>query len=156
QLLVDIADAERLERAAHATDRDIEIVEGSDRADAQRTGLRRLRVDVVEMFEARRILDVIEQRQSVSPFRCLRVGWLGEWKPLKRGSDGGNKSGLQQGAAAQAHGGLQKGGWGRHVFSRATFRDRLCLFFESSHRLARHYGRTHSHSRGWTTAHCGF
>src|SRR5215470_3825597 len=33
--------------------------------------------------------------------------------------------------------------------------DRLCLFFESSHRLARHYGRTHSHSRGWPSALCG-
>src|SRR4029453_5868202 len=122
QLLVDVADAVRLERAAYVTDCDIEISEGSNCAHAHNATLRGLRADIFELLEARRILDVVEQREGVAPFGptldrlCTRR--LGEWKPLKRWGDGGNKSGMKQGSAAQAHWGLQEVGWGRHVFSR--------------------------------------
>jgi hypothetical protein len=88
-------------------DRDIEIVEGPERAHAHDAGLRRLRVHIVEMLEARRILDIVEQRQAVSPFGRLRKRSPDKRNPIKSGSDGGKQAGVKQEAAAQAHGGLQ-------------------------------------------------
>ena len=52
------------EAALHARRDHVEIVEGAERDLSHRAALRRSRIDVVEMLEARRIFDVAEQRQS--------------------------------------------------------------------------------------------
>ncbi len=96
-----------LKRAAHVADRDIEIIEGANLADAHDASLWRLRIDVVELLEARWILDVVKQRQGVSPFRRLRERSPDKRKPIKSGGDGGKQASVKQEAAAQAHGGLQ-------------------------------------------------
>src|SRR5262249_5150207 len=105
QLLVDIGDAECLERAAHTADRDVEIVEGADCAGADGASLRRLRVDIVELLEARWILDVVKQRQGVSPLRRLGTGVSDKRTPLESGGGSGKQASVKQEAAAQAHGG---------------------------------------------------
>jgi hypothetical protein len=61
EALIDQVDAGR-DRAFHAADDDVEVVERSEPAEAHSATLGRLRIDVVEMFEAGRILQVTEQR----------------------------------------------------------------------------------------------
>ena len=55
------------DRALHPGDDDVEAVEGAERDLPHRAGLRRGRVDVVEMLEAVGVFHVAEQRQSVPP-----------------------------------------------------------------------------------------
>ena len=80
------------ERAFHARDHEVEIVEGADRDLARRAGLRRIGIDVVELLEAGRIFQVAEQRQTVTPRRFLRLRGRGpgrdrkpRWRPAKAG-----------------------------------------------------------------------
>src|SRR5262249_36128191 len=110
-----------LDSTAHKADRDGEVVEGANLADAHGARRRRLRIDIVEVLEARWILDVVEQRQAVAPLRRLRKRSPDKRKPIKGGGYGGQQASVKQEAAAQAHGGLQKD-WRTSTFcSRTTF-----------------------------------
>src|SRR5208283_2045232 len=64
------------ERAFDSGHHHIEIVEGAERDLPCRAALRRVRVDVVELFEAERILQIPERRHTVPPRRsCLRAAY---------------------------------------------------------------------------------
>src|SRR6185312_4606665 len=96
QRLEDVAD--RAERAFHTGNHRIEIVEGADRDPAHRAALRCSGIDVVEVLEVRRILDVSEQRKAVGP-RGLACGGLLRMGFAQRQADsslqergGGNES----------------------------------------------------------------
>src|SRR3954447_12068452 len=94
QGVVDIVDACR-DRALHARDDEVEIIEGAEAAEAHRAALRRLRIDVVETLEARRIFELPEQREGVTPVVLVRVCDAMESKrPDCRGNE-------RSGAAAQ-------------------------------------------------------
>ncbi len=61
------------EAALDAVHHYIEVVKGADRDLAYRAALRRLRVDVFEVFETGRILHITEQRKAVAPVRRVRT-----------------------------------------------------------------------------------
>ena len=73
QGLVDQADATG-NRSLQAGDHLIEIVESTDFKLAHGTALGRVRIDVIEAFEAGRIFDVVEQRHRVPPGQPIRCG----------------------------------------------------------------------------------
>ena len=55
------------ERPPHHPDRQIEIVEGARSADPRHAGLRRARIDIVEILEARRLAGRVKQGERVAP-----------------------------------------------------------------------------------------
>src|SRR5262249_17419106 len=62
------------DRALQSGDDLVEIIECAERDQAHAAGLRRTRIDVVEMLEAVRIFELAEQREAVPPLaagRCL-------------------------------------------------------------------------------------
>ncbi len=71
QRVVDLIEA-RGDRSLHAGDRDIEVVERAQRDLPDRPAFRSVRIDIVEVLEIGRVLDVTEQRQPVPPCRAGR------------------------------------------------------------------------------------
>ena len=69
--------------------------------------LRRVRVDVVEMLEACRILQCAEQRQAVAPLALIRECRNGQAKPAEQRGQQRHGAGLEQGSTGQAQGNLQ-------------------------------------------------
>ncbi len=95
------------DRALEAGHREIEVVEGAECNHADGAGLRRRRVDVVEMLEAFRVLERAEQRQPVAPLALIRECRNGQAKPAEQRGQQRHGAGLEQRSTGQAQGNLQ-------------------------------------------------
>src|SRR5262249_2041628 len=85
----------------------VEVVEGAERHEAHRPAFRRPRIDVVEMLEARRILEVAVERHTMPPLRrrVLRAyRCRGHEHLAEQGGNGGKRGGAKDRAAGQAQG----------------------------------------------------
>jgi hypothetical protein len=99
------------EQTLEAGDHLVEVVERAERCQAQRPAFRRLRIDVVEMLEAGRILGLARQRQTVSPLhpgalRARRRG--GPQDRARPGRYGRKRAGAKNRATGQTQGNLRK------------------------------------------------
>src|SRR5205085_9521960 len=93
----------------HARDDDIEIIERAEPAEADGSALRGIRIDVVELLEARRIFQFAEQREAVAPDLVIRTrrGGCGDLAQRIDKAGGSNESGsaaAQKGPAGKLHG----------------------------------------------------
>jgi hypothetical protein len=87
QRVVDERDAP-FERALHAGDEEVEVVEGVLHAEPHQPAPRRLGVDVVELREAGRVFEVAHEREPVPPFILRRMrGGNGEKGRYARGEE---------------------------------------------------------------------
>src|SRR6476659_2553699 len=97
------------QRAFHHPDGEVEIVERAGRADADYAAFWRARIDVVEMLEVCRILDLSKQRQRVAPVVSLGPDGRNKRKsePVRNCGDGGKNAGAQKNSTAQTQGNLR-------------------------------------------------